>query len=248
MKTENVIGFGISPSLNGYKPEQSRALFERAEAELAAIPGVRGVAAALVPLIAGSNWGNRRARSRARRRPSTTMRTRRFNEVGPGYFGKMGIPLIAGPRVHRGRQRWRGRRSRSSASSSSRRSSKAGIRSASRWRPTAAFDIEIVGVVKDSHYSAVKQDPPKLYYMPWRQDKRLNGLNFYVRSALPAGPDVPAGPARDAEHRPGPAAREPAHARPAGAAQYPERPRSCCNWRRRSRSWRRRWRCSGCTA
>jgi predicted permease len=47
------------------------------------------------------------------------------------------------------------------------------------------FDTEIIGVVKDSHYAGVKQTPPRVYYIPWRQDKRINGLNFYVRSALP---------------------------------------------------------------
>ncbi len=58
MNTENLIVFGVSPALNGYKLEQNRALFERIETEVAAIPGVRGVTAALVPLIAGDNWGN----------------------------------------------------------------------------------------------------------------------------------------------------------------------------------------------
>ena len=32
IRTENVIGFSISPELNGYKPAQSHALFERVEA------------------------------------------------------------------------------------------------------------------------------------------------------------------------------------------------------------------------
>ena len=91
MKTENVIGFGISPSLNGYKPEQSRALFERAEAELAAIPGVRGVAAALVPLIAGSNWGNDVQIEGASPRINNDSNAR-FNEVGPGVFRQDGNP------------------------------------------------------------------------------------------------------------------------------------------------------------
>jgi putative ABC transport system permease protein len=58
IRTENVITFGVSPELNGYKPQQSRALFERMEQELAAIPGASGVTAAMVPLIAGNNWGN----------------------------------------------------------------------------------------------------------------------------------------------------------------------------------------------
>jgi ABC-type antimicrobial peptide transport system permease subunit len=46
--------------------------------------------------------------------------------------------------------------------------------------------MEIVGVVKDSHYSGVKQQPPNLYYTPWRQDKEIGSLGLYVRSAVPA--------------------------------------------------------------
>src|SRR6185312_2340904 len=52
LKIDNVVTFGISPELNGYKPDRTRALFVRAESELAAIPGVSGVSAAIVPLLA----------------------------------------------------------------------------------------------------------------------------------------------------------------------------------------------------
>ncbi len=184
MNTENVIGFGISPSLNAYKPEQCRALFERAEAELAAIPGVRSVAAALVPLIAGSNWGTG-VKIEGASAAINNGANGRFNEIGPGYFGKMGVPLIAGrefteadnqgaPRVAIVSQQFvkaflEGR-------------NPMGLKIATDGK----FDIEIVGVVKDSHYSGVKQPPVNLFFTPWRQDKRLNGLNFYLRSALPA--------------------------------------------------------------
>jgi hypothetical protein len=50
----------------------------------------------------------------------------------------------------------------------------------------------IVGVVKDSHYSSVKDPTPPLYYRPWRQDKQINSLEFYVRSALPEKQMAPA--------------------------------------------------------
>jgi putative ABC transport system permease protein len=182
-KTENVIGFSVSPLLNGYNPERARALFERSEAELAAIPGVRGVATALVPLIGNSNWGTDvkvEGGSPAVNNDSNG----RYNEVGPGYFGKMGIPLIAGreftesdtaagPKVTVVTEQFvkaflEGR-------------NPIGLKVAT----DGAFDTEIIGVVKDHHYSAVKQDPPKLFYTPWRQDKRLNNLNFYVRTAIP---------------------------------------------------------------
>jgi hypothetical protein len=47
--------------------------------------------------------------------------------------------------------------------------------------------VEIVGVVRDSHYSSVKDPTPPVYFTPWRQDDKLNGLHFYVRSAVELG-------------------------------------------------------------
>jgi putative ABC transport system permease protein len=187
IRTDHLVGFSISPSLNGYTNEQSHALFERAESELAAIPGVRGVAACMVPLIAGNNWGNN---VRVEGRPPGDDHSM-FNEIGPGYFGKLGIPLIAGreftegdnpagPRVAIVNQQFvkhflEGR-------------NPIGV----KFSGGGPGELEIVGVVKDSHYSGVKQDPPNLYYTPWRQDKQLGGLSLYVRSALPAEQVIPA--------------------------------------------------------
>ncbi len=183
MKTENVIGFSVSPALNGYKQEQTHALFERIEAEMAAVPGVKGVAAAMVPLIAGNNWGNDVKIAGAKESHGDT--NSRFNEIGPGYFGKMGVPLIAG---------------REFAESDSMAALRVAVVNQTFVRrflegrsPLGvhfsggrdAPDITIVGVVKDSHYSSVKGETPPLYYTPWRQDKEINGIYFYVRSALP---------------------------------------------------------------
>jgi predicted permease len=183
MNTENVIGFGISPSLNGYKPEQSRVLFERAEAELAAIPGARNVATALVPLIGGSNWGTS-IRIEGASQAINNDANGRFNEVGPGFFGKMGIPLIAGREFNEtdGRTHKVAIVSQTFVKAFLEGRNPVGLKMATDDK----FDIEIVGVVKDSHYSGVKQTPPRLFFTPWRQDPRINGLNFYVRSALPA--------------------------------------------------------------
>jgi putative ABC transport system permease protein len=190
MKTENVIGFSVSPALNGYKQEQTHALFDRVERELAAIPGARSVAAALVPLIAGNNWGNDVKIAGAK--DSQANYNSRFNEIGPGFLGKMGIPLIAG---------------REFTESDSLAGPKVavvnetfvkrfldgrdplGIQFSGGGGPSP--DITIVGVVKDSHYSSVKDSAPPLYYRPWRQDKQINGIHFYVRSALPEKQMVP---------------------------------------------------------
>src|SRR5205814_8142915 len=57
LKADNVIMFRVSPELNGYKPAQPRQLFERAENERAALPGVKNGTSSTVPLRSGSNWG-----------------------------------------------------------------------------------------------------------------------------------------------------------------------------------------------
>jgi predicted permease len=183
MKTENVIGFSVAPALNGYKADQTRALFERIESEIAAIPGAKSVAAALVPLISGSNWGTDVTIEGAKEKQNNS--NARYNEVGPGFLGKMGVPLItgreftesdtlAGPKVAVVNQTFvkrflEGR-------------NPMGLRFLTGG---AGSEITIVGVVKDSHYSSVKSAPPPLFYRPWRQDKEINSLEFYVRSALP---------------------------------------------------------------
>jgi predicted permease len=187
MKTENVIGFSVSPALNGYKQAQTHALFERIEAEMAAIPGARGVAAALVPLIAGNNWGNDIKIVGAKEKPDGD--NSRFNEIGPGFFGKMAIPLLTGREFTE---------SDSAAAPDVAVVNETFVRRFLDGRSplTTQFTagggpITIVGVVKDSHYSSVKDPPPPVYYRPWRQDKQINGLFFYVRTALPEKQMVP---------------------------------------------------------
>src|SRR5690606_11255361 len=95
VKADNVVTFGISPELNGYDPVRSRAIFGRTEEEFAAIPGVIGVAAARVPLLAGNNWGSSVSVEGFEKGPDTDDGSR-YNEVSAGYFEVMGTPLLAG--------------------------------------------------------------------------------------------------------------------------------------------------------
>jgi predicted permease len=186
LKTENVVTFRISPELSGYEPPQSRALFERVEEQLAGMPGVRSISASMVPLISGSNWGNNLTVEGFSRDPNADTHSM-FNVIGPGYFGLLGVPLIAGrefterdtlgaPKVAVINERFAkhffgdqnpiGR----------------------KFTPGAGdvtLDTEIVGVVRDSHYSSVKQKPPIVYFTPWRQNEGIGMMSFYVRTALP---------------------------------------------------------------
>ena len=188
LKIDSVVTFAISPELSGYSPARARALFARVEEELAAVPGVTGVTASLVPLLAGSNWGTD-VRVEGFKSDPDTDNNARFNEVGPGYFQTLGVPLLAGrefgvadagsgtPRVAIVNEAF---------------AKKFGLgRDAVGKRISddtdEPLDIEIVGVVQNAKYSEVKQEIPPVFFTPYRQDSTVGAMSFYVRTALAPG-------------------------------------------------------------
>ncbi|MGE0456026.1 MAG: ABC transporter permease [Vicinamibacteria bacterium] len=186
LKTEGLATFAVSPELSGYAPEQSRAFFERLEEELGALPGVTGVAGSMVPLVSGSNWGNSVSVEGFDAGPDTDTHSS-FNQVGPGFFRTMAIPLLRGREFTRAD----GLGAPKVAIVNQAFARKFGLgedvvgrrMSASRGR-AATLDIEIVGLARDARYSEVKDAPPPQYYLPYRQDERIGALSFYVRAEL----------------------------------------------------------------
>jgi predicted permease len=186
LRTENVVMFGLSPQMNGYEPDRSRALFERVEQELAAAPGVTSVSAGLVPVLGGSNWGTDVVVEGFDSGPDIDSNSR-FNEVGAGYFGTLGIPLIAGREftpaddatgpevavVNEAFLRKFGLELRDVVGK--------------RMGTEEELDREIVGVVRDAKYSEVKQEIPPLFFTPYRQDAQLGFITFYARTAMEPG-------------------------------------------------------------
>ena len=188
IRTRNVVEFGLSPELNGYKPEQSRALFERVESELAAVPGVRSVGASQVAVIGGDHWGND-VHPEGYTGPTTNPHSWE-NEIGPGYFAKMGIPLIAG-REFSESDNLAGRLVGVVNEEFARRFFPGQNALGRHFSIDKDHPVEIVGIVKNSHYAAVKEKPYPVYYTPWRQDKEMGSLVFYVRTALSPDAMVP---------------------------------------------------------
>jgi predicted permease len=189
LRADNIIMFAISPELNGYKPEQSRQLFERAEDELSALPGVTSVTSAMVPLLSGSNWGSSVAVEGFQAGPDTDTESR-FNETGPGYFSTLGIPLLAGrdftradaisaPKVAIVNEAFAKKFNLGREAVGKRMSND---------RSTGALTMEIVGLVKNAKYSEVKREIPPQFFKPYRQDERIGNITFYVRTAAAPEP------------------------------------------------------------
>jgi predicted permease len=184
LKTERLLVFSVAPSLNGYTPERTLALFERIEDELAAVPGVTSVAASMVGLISGSNWGSSVRVQGFESGPDTDTHSV-YNEVGPGYFRTLGIPLISGREFTRADALGSGKVA--IVNESFARKFKLGRDAVGKRMGSGegnALDVEIVGLVRDAKYSEVKDEPPPMFVTPYRQDNKVGFSSFYVRTTL----------------------------------------------------------------
>jgi predicted permease len=182
IRIENVVTFRISPIRNGYDSTRSKNLFARVEEELAATPGVSGVTAGLVPLIAGNNWGNSVRVEGFPDGPDVDDGSR-FNMIGTDYFKTLGIKVLAG-------------REFSAADALGRPdvaivneafAKKFGLgRNAVGKRmatnDTGPLNMEIVALVQDAKYSSVKDTIPPQFFTPYRQEGNVGRINFFVRT------------------------------------------------------------------
>jgi predicted permease len=184
IKIDNVITFSVSPALNAYTPDRTLVLFQRLEEKLRAIPGATGATVSIVPLLAGNNWGNDVAVQGFAAGPDTDSNSR-FNEVGPGYFSMMGVPMMSG---------------REFTDADAKGSTKVVIVNETFAKKfglgrdavgkmigtgngyTSKLDAVIVGVAQNSKYSEVKKQVPPVFFKPYRQDTGLGAGYFYVRT------------------------------------------------------------------
>ncbi len=188
IRTDHLVTFALDPRLNKYDADRTLALYEQLEQRLAALPGAQLVSSSVVPAIAGDNWGqsvNVPGFTRAREDEDHSF----YNITGPGYLRTMGSPLLAG---------------REFTEADNRASAKVVIVNEAFLRrffpneknPAAAAgrmiglgsdkpDHAIVGVMKDTNYSEIKEAPKPVFHQPYRQASGQNGMTFYVRTAVP---------------------------------------------------------------
>ena len=161
-KVENVVTFRlVARSCNGYTPSRSHQFFARVEDELAAMPGVtERRRRRCVPLLAGNNWGNAVSVQGFKKRSGHRCDAR-FNEVGPGYFTTMGMPMLQRARVHRRGRRRATRRSPSSTRRSP-RSSGSGKDAVGKFMGDGGDDslnIQIIGLVQEREVQRGEETP-----------------------------------------------------------------------------------------
>lgn len=186
-----VLTFSLSPVRNGYSVPSSATLFERLEGEIGALPGVTAVASSTTPLLSGSVRAGQVVVEGFDFGPDTDRDTR-YDEIGPGYFRTLAVPLISGREFSPADSETGAR----VAIVNERFARKFGLgRDAvgkRMSRDAAALDLEIVGVVRDFQHSDLRDAPSPMYFLPHRQGTRRPGLmTFYVRTSQNVDTIVP---------------------------------------------------------
>jgi len=188
--TQNLLLFGVQPSLIGYKDEKLRQLYTQISERMEAVPGVQAVTFSRLPLLSFSSTSSsvflREALSAT---PDSEGRIKPSGEgyrhtVRDNFLDAMGIPLLAGrtfgpqdtvnsPRVAVVNQTF-----------------------ANKYFPNEnpigkrfTFDnakpdeIEIIGLCKDAKYTSQREDTPPTVYASYRQERPMSEAVFEVRTA-----------------------------------------------------------------
>jgi len=183
LRADHMIAFSIAPELNGYSPQRTIAFFDDLRQEVAALPGMRSVSAAEIPILTDSNDGANVTIEGYQAQENEDMDVRR-NRIGPDYFTTMGIPLLSG---------------REFTVADTAGSPKVAIINETMARrffanrnPIGSHfvfgsgnvrpDIEIVGVVKDSKHATIREEKRPFTYLPYAQEKNLGRITFYART------------------------------------------------------------------
>jgi putative ABC transport system permease protein len=185
LRADHMIEFSLEPELNRYSPAQTAAFFDRLREGIAAVPGVRSVSLAEIPVLEGSSSSSNITVEGYVAQENEDTNVGR-NSVGPNYFSTMGTPLLAGrefsnsdtatsPKVAIVNEAFANRFLKGGNAVGHRLA----IGSGNDVHP----DIEIVGVVKYSKGAEVREESQPFMYFPYSQNPALGSATVYTRTS-----------------------------------------------------------------
>jgi predicted permease len=181
--THGVLFTAVDLVSAGYDAKRARNLQDELMDRVQALPGVESAAFARVTPLGYGSYSSSPIAVDGYQPPPEEQPAAQYNEVGPGYFGTMGIPLVSGREFTRADDEqaapvaivnetmaakyWRGRSPLGER-----------VQVKGRW-------MLVVGVAKDSKYQSVRETPKPFFYVPWRQNFSV-GAGLYIRTRLTA--------------------------------------------------------------
>lgn len=188
----NILLFDIQQPNTRYPAPKDIELHRELEETLSQVPGVDSLTLSQATLISGARWSYDFTPAGQSTKDADKV-SANFNAVGAHFFSTFGIPVLAG---------------RSFTSSDTSTSKKVAIvnqqlvktfffganpigKTFTSGIPHSA-PTEIVGVVADTKYTNVRQDPPATFYEPYIQlDNLESGVTYEVHTQMKTAAIVP---------------------------------------------------------
>jgi predicted permease len=185
---DNLVTFQLQPSLNGYDNERGQHLYEALLDRLRSAPGVKSAAHAAVAILSGDEWDNTTSVEGHQAKDGEDMQAF-MNDLSPGYFETMGIPILEGRDFTRMdtdkpaadiMERWKvAIVNRRFAQHFFPGQSALGKRIGWGGDPGTKLTTEIVGVVADSLYEGPREGVRRQVFVPhWG----VGNAVFYLRT------------------------------------------------------------------
>jgi predicted permease len=185
LRTEHVITFTISPSLNGYDNPRTIRLVDQLRQRLAAIPGVRGVTSSELGALVGDTSGSNITAEGGAEVPED-LQTVNYVAAGPTYFSTFRVPLVSGRDLTEADNATAPKVAVISETVAKRffpGRNPVGMKFCFGSGDKVKPDITIVGIVRDMNQDHVKSITPNPYvYVPYSQRDALYGMSFYVNT------------------------------------------------------------------
>jgi predicted permease len=193
--TENLVGFNLDPSLNGYSPERLKVFYPQLSEALSSIPGVQSVGLASMRILEDNEWdsgvsveGFTPAKPDEHAQPY-------MNSISPHYFATMGVPIVAGRDftandnrvLKHGPEDWNWVPTTVMINEKFAKKyfpgrNPVGLHLGFGTDPGTPLDMEIIGVVKDIKYTNLRDDIPEQGYVPYLGDRFLTNMTVFVRT------------------------------------------------------------------
>ncbi len=178
-KTDGLLVFGLSPQLNSPSKEATLAFYSALQEKLRSLPGVTGVT--MMGNRIGSGWSNNTDAVLDGKTP-TNEPFMRWNTVGANYFTTLGVPIL------------QGRDLRDSDSATAPKVAIVNQTFAEHFLKgrdvlghlvsySSKVSYTIIGVVADSKYRGVRENPVPMAYFPFAQMSEVGDMHVEIRTA-----------------------------------------------------------------
>jgi predicted permease len=191
-RAANLVVFSIDASRDGYSQTRIHQLYEDVQHRLASVPGVASASLSqIVPLSGDSSTSSIHVEGYEEKTDESLQPN--FNEVSPGYFATLGIPLLAG-RDLTFQDKLGAHKVAVVNETFVKRYLGTGNPLGRRFshHSDSTAEVEIVGVVKDGKYNTLRDEKKSFVYVPYQQDDDISTISANVRTLGPPDALMPA--------------------------------------------------------